>query len=167
MILMDEPFGALDPITRSKIQEEFMSLKRSLGKTIIIVTHDLAEALRLGDRIALVHQGIIEQLGTPDELIRSPANDFVKSFFLSHQAQQCPSDLRASDLALPGDRPPCGGPGIKGSAPAMEAVAMYMKNGGMALGVTDDEGRPLGVIDGKALVQVFSSRFWEDRSRER
>ncbi|MDQ7825587.1 MAG: ABC transporter ATP-binding protein [Candidatus Eremiobacteraeota bacterium] len=167
MILMDEPFGALDPITRSKIQEEFMALKRSLGKTIIIVTHDLAEALRLGDRIALVHQGSIEQLGTPDELIRSPANDFVKSFFSSHHAQMVPSALSASDIALPGDWPPGPGLQIKGSASAMEAVAEYMENGGTPIGVIDEEGKPLGVIDGKALVRVFSSRFWEDLSRER
>jgi osmoprotectant transport system ATP-binding protein len=167
VILMDEPFGALDPITRSKIQEEFISLKRSLGKTIIIVTHDLAEALRLGDRIALVHQGSIEQLGTADELLKSPANEFVKSFFSSHHMQKLPSSLSASDIAVPGDWPSLTGPEIKGSASAMEAVAKYMENGGTTIGVADDEGKPIGVIDGKALVQVFSSQFWEDLSRER
>jgi osmoprotectant transport system ATP-binding protein len=167
MILMDEPFGALDPITRSKIQEEFMSLRSSLGKTIIIVTHDLAEALRLGDRIALVHQGSIEQLGTAGELLRSPANDFVKSFFSSHHAQKDPSALSASDIAVPGEAKSVTGLQIRGSASAMDAAAMFVECGGNVIVVTDDEGNPTGMIDGNALVRVFSSRFWEDFSKER
>jgi len=167
VILMDEPFGALDPVTRSLIQEEFISLKRSLGKTIIIVTHDLAEALRLGDRIALVHQGSIEQLGTADELIKSPANEFVRNFFSSHHVQSSPSSLCASDIAVPGDRPLPEGVVIEGSLSAMEAVSLYTKNGGAAIGVIDKEGKPIGVIDGKALVQVFSPRFWDDQARGR
>jgi osmoprotectant transport system ATP-binding protein len=86
LILMDEPFGALDPITRREIQDEFRSLQRSLGKTVILVTHDLREACRMADRLALVDHGKLIQLGEPVEFLESPANEFVRSFFQDARA---------------------------------------------------------------------------------
>jgi len=80
ILLMDEPFGALDPITRGEIQEEFADLERLVAKTVVIVTHDLEEAFRLGDRIALMSEGRLVQVGTPDELRREPATDWVRRF---------------------------------------------------------------------------------------
>jgi osmoprotectant transport system ATP-binding protein len=81
VLLMDEPFGAVDPIVRGRLQDELLDLQTKVGKTIVLVTHDVDEALRVADRIALMNVGgIIEQLSTPDELMRAPANDFVKSF---------------------------------------------------------------------------------------
>ena len=80
VLLLDEPFGALDPITRRELQDEFRSLLRAVSKTAVIVTHDLNEAFRLGDRIALMSGGRIVQVGTKDELVRSPADDFVRRF---------------------------------------------------------------------------------------
>ena len=81
LILMDEPFGALDPITRREIQDEFRSLQRRLKKTVILVTHDLREACRLADHLALVDQGRLIQYGEPSDFLERPANDFVRSFF--------------------------------------------------------------------------------------
>lgn len=81
LVLLDEPFGALDPITRKQIQKEFKSLESILNKTMILVTHDIQEAVLLGDRVCLMRGGKIEQIGKPDELISSPANSFVKEFF--------------------------------------------------------------------------------------
>ena len=81
IILLDEPFGALDQITRTQIRKEFKNLESSLYKTIILVTHDVIEALELADRICLMNKGKIEQIGKAHELISSPANIFVKSFF--------------------------------------------------------------------------------------
>jgi osmoprotectant transport system ATP-binding protein len=81
LILMDEPFGALDPITRREIQDEFRSLQKRLGKTVILVTHDLREACRLADRLALVDHGQVVQYGEPVDFIDRPSNDFVRSFF--------------------------------------------------------------------------------------
>jgi len=78
-LLMDEPFGALDSITRGVLQDELLQLNRALHKTIIFVTHDITEAFRLADRIAILHQGRLQQVGTADELRQSPANDFVKA----------------------------------------------------------------------------------------
>ena len=81
VLLMDEPFGAVDPIVRKNLQDELLDLQGKVRKTIVLVTHDVDEALRVADRIALMNVGgLIEQLATPDELMRSPANAFVESF---------------------------------------------------------------------------------------
>jgi osmoprotectant transport system ATP-binding protein len=81
LLLMDEPFGAIDPITRSRLQEEFRRLQTDLGKTVIFVTHDIDEALKLGDHIAVLKPGgVLAQYATAEELIRSPADDFVEEF---------------------------------------------------------------------------------------
>ncbi len=77
IILMDEPFGALDPITRSGLQQEFLELKRRIRKTIVFVTHDVSEAVILGDRIGVMHNGALEQIASPRELMSRPASDFV------------------------------------------------------------------------------------------
>lgn len=80
LILMDEPFGALDPITRDALQEEFKNLQRTLDKTIVFVTHDMDEAIKLADRIVILKGGEIVQVGTPDEILRNPVNAFVEEF---------------------------------------------------------------------------------------
>ena len=80
-LLMDEPFGALDALTREALQQELLTLKQRLGKTIIFVTHDIFEALILGDRIAILHKGNLEQIGTKKELLASPATQFVRELF--------------------------------------------------------------------------------------
>jgi osmoprotectant transport system ATP-binding protein len=79
VILLDEPFGALDALTRLELQLEFLELKRRLAKTILLVTHDLQEAFRLGDRIAVMKDGRLLQVATPEELRREPADDYVRS----------------------------------------------------------------------------------------
>ncbi|QEH33669.1 Glycine betaine/carnitine/choline transport ATP-binding protein OpuCA [Aquisphaera giovannonii] len=90
LILMDEPFGALDPVTRRDIQDEFRDLQRKLGTTVVIVTHDIREACRLGDRLALLHEGTLLQVGRAAEFLDHPATDYVRRFFL---------DAAAVDLA--------------------------------------------------------------------
>ncbi|MDC6142346.1 choline ABC transporter ATP-binding protein OpuBA [Bacillus subtilis] len=80
LILMDEPFGALDPITRDSLQEEFKKLQKTLHKTIVFVTHDMDEAIKLADRIVILKAGEIIQVGTPDDILRNPADEFVEEF---------------------------------------------------------------------------------------
>jgi osmoprotectant transport system ATP-binding protein len=81
VLLMDEPFGAIDPLVREKIQDEFLAMQRDVRKTIIIVTHDLDEAMRMGDKVAVLREGgILAQIGTPDELLAAPVDEFVESF---------------------------------------------------------------------------------------
>ncbi|AXF55646.1 betaine/proline/choline family ABC transporter ATP-binding protein [Salicibibacter kimchii] len=80
LILMDEPFGALDPITRDTLQDEFKKLQQHLGKTIVFVTHDMDEALKLADRMVILKDGELVQIGTPDEILSEPADAFVEEF---------------------------------------------------------------------------------------
>ena len=96
IILLDEPFGALDPITRAAVRRDFRELDELRRKTMVLVTHDVGEAFELADRILLLHQGRIQQLGTPRELLRQPANDFVRQFF---RAEQLGLEMRVTTLA--------------------------------------------------------------------
>jgi osmoprotectant transport system ATP-binding protein len=88
ILLLDEPFGSLDPITRKEIHEEFLRLRQSEPCTTVLVTHDLAEALRLGQRLVVLHQGVVEQDGEPEEVSRKPATAFVRTFFESQLAAE-------------------------------------------------------------------------------
>ncbi len=87
VMLLDEPFGALDPLTRDRLQESFTRIRRRLGLTAIFVTHDMAEALLLGDRIAVMDAGELVQVGTPHELLHEPANDLVRELMETPQRQ--------------------------------------------------------------------------------
>lgn len=80
-LLMDEPFGALDALTRDTLEQEVLGLKERLGKTIVFVTHDIFEALTLADRVAILHAGLLEQVGTKEDVLRHPASDFVRELF--------------------------------------------------------------------------------------
>ncbi len=96
IILMDEPFGALDPITRDQLQFELISLQRKLKKTIVFVTHDMDEALKLGDRIAIMKDGKLLQLDTPEKLLREPSHGFVEEFIGKHRITQNPELMPVS-----------------------------------------------------------------------
>ncbi|MCJ8210435.1 ATP-binding cassette domain-containing protein [Mucilaginibacter sp. RS28] len=98
VLLMDEPFGALDNITRTKIQEEFKQLDELKRKTIIMVTHDVQEAFTLADRICLMHKGKIVQIGTPQQLLFHPAIDFVKQFLEGQRLQLELASVKVTDL---------------------------------------------------------------------
>jgi len=87
IVLMDEPFGALDPITREQLQDEFLTLESEIRKTIVFVTHDVFEAVKMGDRIALLDEGRLQQLDTPQDLVERPANEFVDAFLGHHRIQ--------------------------------------------------------------------------------
>lgn len=85
-ILMDEPFGALDPITRDGLHDEFLALKEKVKKTIVMVTHDMEEAFKLGDRVALMHFGELLQVGSLEDFRERPATDYVEEFLRAHLA---------------------------------------------------------------------------------
>ena len=88
IMLMDEPFGAIDSITREKLQDELRSLHREMGKTILFVTHDIEEAFKLGDRVIIMNEGKILQFDTPEAIIRQPADPFVQSLVDSARAKE-------------------------------------------------------------------------------
>ncbi len=98
IILMDEPFGALDPITRQDIRREFRDLEDLASKTIIMVTHDVEEAFEMGDQVCLLDEGVIQQLGTPKDLLFRPANDFVREFLAGQKLQLEMETVRLGDL---------------------------------------------------------------------
>ncbi len=87
-LLMDEPFGALDAVTRDELQQELLALKKRFSKTILFVTHDVFEAIRLGDRIAVLHKGRLEQVGAPQEVLRRPATAYVEQLVGRIREQQ-------------------------------------------------------------------------------
>lgn len=98
ILLMDEAFSALDPIIRTEMQSELLRLQETKRRTIVFISHDLDEAMRIGDRIAIMKDGQIIQVGTPDEILRSPANDYVRSFIKGVDAAAV---FKASDIARP------------------------------------------------------------------
>ncbi len=100
-LLMDEPFGAIDPITREKLQDEFLRIQDEIQKTIIFVTHDIDEALKMGDRIALMSEGELIQYSTPPELLANPANDFVRDFVGADRALKELRLLRVEEVMNP------------------------------------------------------------------
>ncbi|MCE3267673.1 MAG: glycine betaine/L-proline transporter, ATPase subunit [Solirubrobacterales bacterium] len=101
VMLMDEPFGAIDPINRERLQNEFLRLQASIRKTVLFVTHDIDEAIKMGDRIAILKQGgVLAQYATPAELLMAPADDFVEDFVGADRALKRLALLRVSDVDL-------------------------------------------------------------------
>jgi len=138
VILLDEPFGALDPLTRAAVRRDFRELDELRRKTVVLVTHDVQEAFELADRIMLLNNGRIQQLGPPRELLRQPANDFVRSFF---QAERLALEMRVTTLAevLPFLEPagpaPAEAPTLPPTASVQEAVAALSESGAPSLRV--------------------------------
>lgn len=100
IILMDEPFSALDPITRNQLQDEIFTIHQNLKKTIVFVTHDMDEALKLADRICIMKDGQVVQYDTPDKILKNPANDFVRNFVGKNRIWNQPELIKAKDIMI-------------------------------------------------------------------
>lgn len=100
IILMDEPFSALDPITRNSLQEELVSLQGKVQKTIVFVTHDMSEAIKIADKICIMDKGEIIQYDTPENILKNPANDFVTEFVGEKRIWESPEYIRAKDITI-------------------------------------------------------------------
>lgn len=145
IILMDEPFGALDPITRDTLQDLIKELQKTLDKTIIFVTHDMDEAIKLADRIAIMHEGKLVQFDTPDNILANPANEFVKEFIGSHRLIQQKPNVKTVDEVM-----------IKPISITIErsldeAIRLMVKSRVDTLFVTDGENRLLGFLTVESL----------------
>src|SRR6195952_1238922 len=139
VMLMDEPFGAIDPITRDRLQDEFLEIQRTVGKTIAFVTHDLQEAVKLGDRIAVFGSGgKLHQYDTPESVLTRPADDFVSDFVGGGAAVRRLSLLELSRLELQPIETEAGASGATGSA----SSAVGNRNGAPVAEV-DGAGRPV------------------------
>jgi osmoprotectant transport system ATP-binding protein len=146
VLLMDEPFSAIDPIARTRLQDEFLRVQREVRKTIVFVTHDLDEAVRLADRIAIFRQGgYLEQYGTPAELLGSPATDFVRDFVGGQRGLRRLSvtPIEHSDLepVLALD-----GPEVPLSGTLQDAMAALLTDDSGHVRVVDDNGNAVGML---------------------
>ncbi|WP_405924253.1 glycine betaine/L-proline ABC transporter ATP-binding protein [Streptomyces sp. NBC_00035] len=153
VLLFDEPFSALDPLIRRDMQEEVIRLHREEGRTMVFITHDLNEALRLGDRIALMRDGRIVQLGTPEEIVGSPADDYVREFVRDvprEQVMTVRSAMRAASAEEAGGR----GPAVAPGATVSEAIEAVARAGAPARVM--ERGRCVGVVDSGALLEVVA-----------
>lgn len=151
VILMDEPFGALDPISREQLQDELKRLQDSLQKTIIFVTHDMEEALKLADRIVLMKDGSIVQAGTPEELIHNPANDFVSEFIGEKHLLRSPEKVLVEEVML---KTPVTG---KAEMKPVEALQKMKKHQVNTLLMTDKEDKLYGILTMRAVQKGIRS----------
>ena len=103
VILMDEPFSAIDPITRVSLQDELRSLQDTVKKTIVFVTHDMDEAIKISDRICLLREGYVEQYDTPEAILRNPATAYVESFIGKNRIWNSPEFIKAEDIMIAAD----------------------------------------------------------------
>ncbi|WP_273771303.1 ABC transporter ATP-binding protein [Brucella intermedia] len=144
ILLMDEPFGALDPVIRAKAQEDLKAIQKRLGTTIILVTHDMEEAISLGDRIAVMDDGKLLQYGPPAEILARPATDFVERLVgTGERPFRLLSLMDLKTVLQPGD---ASGETLPVTASQRDALAALLWSGRQALPVLDAEGRPLGRV---------------------
>jgi osmoprotectant transport system ATP-binding protein len=158
-MLMDEPFGAIDPITRDRLQDDFLRLHREAPKTIIFVTHDIDEAIKMGDRIAIMRDGHLRQWGTADEILARPADDFVADFVgadrgLKRLRVRTLRDVELEPLS-PGDRG--GSPSVSITSSLHDALSVMLSEGREALTVYDeDQSHPVGTVRLEAITATLS-----------
>jgi glycine betaine/proline transport system ATP-binding protein len=150
---LDEPFSALDPLIRKEMQDEFLRLQASLHKTIMFVTHDFDEALRLADRIAIMKDGIIEQLDTPDNIVLNPATEYVKKF-----TEDVPREkvLKIESIMDKYDQSLAGNNTVSKDA-IIETVAesiLYSKENLTVIDVNNDN-KPIGILQPKKVITVL------------
>jgi glycine betaine/proline transport system ATP-binding protein len=151
ILLFDEPFSALDPLIRRDMQDEIIRLRREVNKTMMFITHDLSEALRLGDRIAIMRDGRFVQVGTPEDVVGSPADDYVRNFT---------RDVPRSHVVAVGSvmKPPVNGAyaGIVPMETKIRDVVPYVTATDLPVHVVDDSGAVVGSIDRVTVLSVIA-----------
>lgn len=151
VLLMDEPFGALDPIIRNKAQEDLLSIQKRFGTTIILVTHDMEEAVHMGDKIAVMDAGKLVQYAKPAEILANPASAFVETLVgASERPFRLLSLGRVRDAVEKGSAE---GEAIPGDASQRDALAELLWSGRPALPVKGADGKPLGRVTVDGLVK--------------
>jgi osmoprotectant transport system ATP-binding protein len=150
VMLMDEPFGALDPITRAEVQDEFLRILREIRKTIVFVTHDMDEAMRMGTRIAIMRAGRLVQYDTPLAILSQPADAFVEAFIGGDRALKRLSLLLVTDF-MTREVARADGPSVRAYATLHDALNVLLADTADNVVVIDAEGAPLGSVSLEAI----------------
>jgi len=153
ILLMDEPFSALDPLIRTRLQDELLDLQKRLQRTIIFVSHDLDEAFKIGNRIAIMEGGRIIQCGTPAEIYTKPANDYVADF-VAHMNPL--GVLRARDAMVPPPRPAPTGITLSADTPLSDAMQQLVEANGKLL--LSDGGNIVGMLTDASAVAALTAK---------
>jgi osmoprotectant transport system ATP-binding protein len=155
LMLMDEPFGAIDPINRDRLQNEFLRLQAEIRKTVVFVTHDIDEAIKVGDRIAILQVGgHLAQYATPSELLLHPANAFVEDFVGADRALKRLALMRVRDVPRDALGSVNGGPELTPDVKLRDALSDLLAHGALHGRVLDDQGQPVGSLTVETLAQL-------------
>ena len=149
---LDEPFSALDPLIRREMQDEFLRLQEMLGKTIVFITHDFDEALRLADRIAIMKDGAIEQCDTPDKIVLNPATEYVAKFTEEIEKSRV---VHAGVLAKPAKGKKASGEAVDASATLKSLSRMLMSDNRASIPVKGDDGKLIGALDKQEALDII------------
>ena len=145
---MDEPFSALDPITRTQIQTALIDMQTAMKRTIVFVTHDMDEAIKLADRICIMEEGKITQFDTPENILKNPANDFVRNFIGPKRIWTSPEYIKTRDIMI--TDPVCCHPKM----PIFKCIETMGRKKVDTLMLTDQKGRLFGVLFAESLIGV-------------
>ena len=151
VLLMDEPFAALDPVNREAIQDEFLKMQAKLGKTILFVSHDIDEAVKMATRIAIFSAGRLVQYAAPDEMLAHPADPFVASFVGSDRTLKRLRLIRAREVMSPANAADIAAPVVSPDDDLRQVAALFLEHGADVLRCIDDDGRVAGVVTRAAV----------------
>ena len=152
VLLMDEPFAALDPVNREAIQDEFLRMQQTLRKTILFVSHDIDEAVKMADRIAIFRAGRLAQFGPPDELLAHPADEFVASFVGRDRTLKRLRLIRVREVMdSPTHGDAAGGPTVSADDDLRRVATLFLEHGVETIRCVDDTGRAVGVVSRAAV----------------
>ena len=165
VLLMDEPFSALDPLIRRQLQDQFMALSAEMQKTTVFITHDLDEAIRIGTRIAIMKDGRIVQVGTPEDIVTKPADDYVKDFVegISRLKLVFAHSIMARLEEYSG--PPLDAAPRTSHGTDLDALIDIATGTDQPIVVQDDDGKDIGVIDKATLLKGIQGAKHEQRNR--
>jgi osmoprotectant transport system ATP-binding protein len=156
IMLMDEPFGAIDPITRVRLQDEFREILRKVRKTVVLVTHDLDEAIKMGDRIAIMRDGQLLQYDTPQEILARPANDFVESFLGPDRAIKRLNLIPVTAI-MTAPEPSQGDASVPPDTSIHQALAMMLSNDIPGLQIKGADGVVIGYVGRNTILNADRS----------
>lgn len=152
ILLFDEPFSALDPLIRKEMQDELIRLQRTMQRTIIFITHDFAEALRLGDRIAIMKDGSFDQIGTPEEIVSNPATAYVREFVNDVPRAKV---LSVRSVTVEGTAP-IGSRHVASTA-RIETIIPMLLDRDEVIGVVDETGKHIGIVNRHSVAVMLQA----------